>query len=345
MWGRQLPVEFIYLQLKTLQMEMVRLENLLLLNNKVKNMLRRSIVLIIMIMPTFLFSQQYERPGSATCTFLNIGVSPRAAGMGDSYFAVANGAEAVYYNPAILANLKGLNVSANHNEWFANISHDFLALAQNFNNLGALGVSLTYLSTDEMNVTTPLQPEGTGETFYSTNYRIGLSYARGLTNYVSFGGSVYYIKSSLYDTFEQSAVSGDISVIYVTDFRNFRFGMKIANFGSSITYVNEQYPLPINFIFGMAINVLQSESQTVLLCATGMKPSDDQTLTRAGLEWSFKDFLFIRGGYKFNDDIATYSFGAGFKVGIERYQLRIDYAYSEYGLLGVAHRFGFNFVL
>ena len=76
-----------------------------------------------------------------------------------------------------------------------------------------------------------------------------------------------------------------------------------------------------------------------------MKPSDDQTLTRAGLEWDYNNFLFVRAGYKFNDDIATYSFGTGFKVGFDRYQLRIDYAYSEYGLLGVAHRFGFSFVL
>lgn len=308
-------------------------------------MLKRAIVIVILLIPTFLFSQQYERPGSATCTFLNIGVSPRAAGMGDSYFAVSNGAEATYYNPAILANLTGINISANHNEWFANISHDFLAIAYNFSKLGALGVSLTYLTTDKMNVTTPLQPDGTGETFYAGNYRIGLSYARGLTNRVSFGGSVYYIKSSLYDTFEQSAVSGDISVIYATDFRNFRFGMKIANFGSSITYVNEQYPLPINFVFGMAINALEFKNQNVLLSITGMKPSDDQTLTRAGVEWNFNDLLFVRGGYKFNDDIATYSFGGGIKVGFDRYHLRIDYAYSEYGLLGVAHRFGFNFIL
>ncbi len=306
---------------------------------------RISIILIILLIPFFLYGQQYERPGSATCTFLNIGVSPRAAGMGDSYFAIANGAEATYYNPAILANLPGLNICANHNQWFANISHDFLAIAYNFNQLGAFGVSLTYLSTDEMNVTTPLQPDGTGETFYSGNYRIGLSYARGLTNRVSFGGSVYYINSSLYENFEQSAISGDISAIYVTEFHDFRFGMKIANFGSSITYVNEQYPLPINFIFGLAINALEFKNQKVLLCVTGMKPSDDQTLTRAGLEWNFNNFLFVRGGYKFNDDIATYSFGAGFKVGFERYQLRIDYAYSEYGLLGVAHRFGFNFML
>jgi hypothetical protein len=306
---------------------------------------RITIVLIILLIPIFLYGQQYERPGSATGTFLNIGVSPRAAGMGDSYFAIANGAEATYYNPAMLANLRGLNICANHNQWFADISHDFLAIAYNFSKLGAVGVSLTYLSTDEMNVTTPLQPDGTGETFYAGNYRIGLSYARGLTNRVSFGGSVYYMNSRLHENFEQSAVSGDISVIYVTDFHDFRFGMKIANFGSSITYVNEQYPLPINFIFGLAINVLEFKNQKILLCVTGMKPSDDQTLTRAGLEWNFNDFLFVRGGYKFNDDIATYSFGTGFKVGFDRYQLRIDYAYSEYGLLGVAHRFGFNFML
>ncbi|MBN2354589.1 PorV/PorQ family protein [candidate division KSB1 bacterium] len=308
-------------------------------------MFNRLFLIVIFFFPLMVFGQQYERPGSATCTFLMIGVSPRAAGMGDSYFAAADGAEATYYNPAMLANLKGLHISANHSEWFANISHDYVALAYNLNQWGAFGLSMTYLSTDEMNVTTPLQPDGTGETFYASDYRIGITYARGLTNRVSFGGSAYYIHSGLYKDFEKYAFSGDISVIYVTEFRDFRFGMKIANFGSSITYVNEQYPLPMNFVFGLAINALEFNNHRVLASMTTMKPSDDQTLTRAGFEWNIQDLLFLRTGYKFNDDIATFSFGAGFQTGVDRYRLRIDYAYSEYGLLGVVHRFGLNFTL
>ena len=130
---------------------------------------------------------QYERPGSTDGQFLKIGVSPRGAAMGDAFIAVVEGAEAAYYNSSALAWLEGTDIVFNHTAWFAGINHEFAAIAHTFGNYGSFGVSVTALYTDEMIVRTPLQPNGTGETFFAGNYRIGLTYARHFTHKVTIG--------------------------------------------------------------------------------------------------------------------------------------------------------------
>lgn len=286
---------------------------------------------------------QYQRPGSSDAQFLKIGVSARAAAMGGAYISVVDGAEAAYYNPAALARIPNMDFAFTHTEWFAGINHEFAAAALTMARLGTVAFSVTALYTDEMEVRTPLQPDGTGETFYAGNYRFALSYARYLTDQVTLGGSFSYIYMSLYKEFNASAIAGDIAILYVTGFRGFRFGMKIANFGSEVKYVNESYPLPTNFQFGLSMNALENEEQVLLVSMSAMKPNDGQPLSQVGLEWNWKQTLYLRSGYQLNHDVARFSFGGGIYMDVSKYRLEFDYAYSDYSTLGAAHRFGLGF--
>ncbi|OGU74224.1 MAG: hypothetical protein A2V93_07975 [Ignavibacteria bacterium RBG_16_34_14] len=260
--------------------------------------------------------------------------------MGDAYIAIVEGAEGTYYNAASLAWIEGTDIVFNHNFWFAGINHDFAAAAHTFDDIGTFGIAVTGLYTDEMKVRTPLQPDGTGETFYSGNYKFALSYSRFFTDRVTVGLSVGYINLSLFPGFSADAVAVDISTMYVSDFRGFKFAMQISNFGSNVQFVNESYPLPTNFTFGAGINVIESEVQKVLFSFAAIKPNDGQPLTQVGLEWGYDNMFFARGGYKINYDVATYSFGVGFKLGISGIGSRVDYSYSKLGILGASHRVG-----
>ncbi|MFZ0391667.1 MAG: PorV/PorQ family protein [Calditrichia bacterium] len=302
----------------------------------------KKLVLFILLLPLFLFAQN-ERPGSTDGQFLKIGVSPRAAAMGESFISAVDNAEATFYNPAALARIPGTSLVFNHTQWFADIKHEFAAASRSFGTLGTFALSVTALYTDEMQVTTPLQPGGTGETFYAGNYRFGLSYARYLTDRVTLGGTINYIHMSLYESFDANAVGGDIAILYVTGFRNFRFGMKIANFGSEVKYVNESYPLPTTFQFGLSMNALQMEQQKLLISFSAAKPNDGKPLSQIGAEWSYDDLVFLRGGYHINHDVAQYAFGGGLQWGMSGFTLKFDYAYSDFSLLGVTHRFGAGF--
>ena len=52
-----------------------------------------------------------QRAGTSVFTFLNIGVSARAVGMGESVVALNQDASSVYYNPAAIAQLKDTEIS------------------------------------------------------------------------------------------------------------------------------------------------------------------------------------------------------------------------------------------
>lgn len=299
----------------------------------------RKIIGLVVLLPVLLYSQ-YNRPGSTDAQFLKIGVSPRGTAMSDAYIAAVTGAEATYYNPAALPLMRGTDVVFNHTMWFAGIKHEFFAAAHNFGDLGAIGVSLTGLYTDEMKVRTPLQPEGTGETFYAGNYRFGLSYARHLTDRVTFGATMSYISMNLYTGFSARAFSIDIATLYTSDFRGFRFGMQIGNFGSNIQYVNESYPLPTNFTFGLGINAIDGESHKLWVSGAAVKPNEGQPVAQVGMEWNYQNMFFLRTGYRVNYSVARYAFGGGIQFGVGDYKMRADYSYSDYQMLGASHRFG-----
>lgn len=301
-------------------------------------MLRKSIVTIIFL-PIFLFAQ-YERPGSSSAQFLKIAVSPRAAGMGDTYISAVEGAEATHYNAAALAWIKNMDVAFSHTEWFAGINHEFASAAKTFDRYGTFALSYTGLYTDEMKVRTPLQPDGTGETFYAGSYRIGFSYSRFLTDRVTFGTTVNYINISLYSDFTADAVAVDIATLYVTKFHDFRFGMKISNFGSEIQFVNESYPLPTNFTFGLSVNAIDGYEHKLLVSIAAIKPNDVQPLGLIGTEWNYNNLFFLRTGYRINHKIASYTFGGGLRFNISKYKLNFNYAYGDFSLLGGSHCFG-----
>jgi hypothetical protein len=303
------------------------------------------IVIYILIMTCFVLAQ-YERPGSTAAQFLKIDVSPRGTGMAGAYISVVSGAEATYYNPAVIAEMEGTDIVFNHNEWFADINHEFVAIAHNFGDYGAFGLSVTGIYTNEMKVRTPLQPDGTGETFYAGAYKVGLTYARRLTQNVTFGGSVNYLNIKLYDQFTQNAFTLDIAVNFDTGVRGHRFGLSVTNFGQSVTFVNEEYPMPTTFTFGMSVNALEAEGYTLLASGQIRKPNDGLPVGQVGLEFNLSDFVMLRSGYNIGHDVATYAFGLGIKTSLGgSMAIRADYSYGDWSALGAAHRFGIGFSL
>lgn len=301
--------------------------------------MKRTLIGILLFLPVLLYAQ-YNRPGSTDAQFLKIGVSARGTGMADAYLASVEGADATYYNPAAMPWIRNRDVVFTHTTWFAGINHEFAAATQNFDDIGSFGLSVTALYTDEMKVRTPLQPEGTGETFYVGNYRFGLSYARFLTDRVTFGLTFSYLNMKLYREFTADAFSLDIAVMYVSDFRGFRFALAIADFGSNIQYVNESYPLPTNFQFGMAMNAIDGDDQKLLVSMAAVKPNEGEPQAQLGAEWNYQKMFFVRGGYRLNYSIATWSAGAGAAFTLEGLGLRADYSFSDYKTLGGSHRIG-----
>nr|WP_317168204.1 PorV/PorQ family protein [Pontibacter pamirensis] len=118
--------------------------------------------------------------------FLNIGVGGRALGMGNVQAAVANDANAGYWNPAGLLRLQNrYNVSLMHSELFAGIAkNDFASFAMPLDTNSALAVSVIRLAVDDIADTRRLQNEygyiqyDSIRFFSVADYAMLLSYAR-----------------------------------------------------------------------------------------------------------------------------------------------------------------------
>jgi len=118
--------------------------------------------------------------------------------------------------------------------------------------------------------------------------------------------------------------------------------MVSTNFGPDISFYQSSDPLPINFKFGGSIDVIQGIDHLVTFAAEGSHPSDNLEKYNMGLEYMYKDFVVLRGGGRFNYDVDGFTAGGGVRVPFgEDGEMRVDYAYQDFGILTEIHRFTF----
>src|SRR5258706_11148153 len=70
------------------------------------------------------FSLGSQRAGTSSGTFLRIGIGARAAGLGESFVAVANDPSAIYWNPAGLASLLRKEIAVSHIDWPGDVNYE-----------------------------------------------------------------------------------------------------------------------------------------------------------------------------------------------------------------------------
>ena len=294
-------------------------------------------ILILLILPGVVYGQ--AKVGTAGAQFLEIGVSARANGMGDAFVAVANDATAMYYNPAGLTQLYDRELVMTHMSYPAEMSYQFVGLAYPLTRFGGvLGFGFYMLNGGSFDETTHEYPLGTGRTFGAREYALGLSYGRNLTDRFSVGLTLKFI-DELYEEERSSGWAADVGTSYDTGFRNFKISMVITNFGPDMTLVKDPYPLPINFRFGGAIDVLETEKHRGIFAVEAQHPSDNLEKYNAGLEYRYGERYILRVGKRFNYDAGGLSFGGGLCLPLKEMELRVDYAYDDMDLLTQAHRF------
>ena len=81
--------------------------------------------------------------------FLMIEPDSRSAGMGNAGVALADNANAIFWNPAGLADQRGMEIGITHSNWLpefnAGLYYEYLVAKQHFQGWGTFGGHLTYL--------------------------------------------------------------------------------------------------------------------------------------------------------------------------------------------------------
>ncbi len=265
---------------------------------------------VLPLLPQAAWAQ--AKVGTAGVQFLKISPSCRAVGMGEAYVAVANDASAIYHNPGAIALLTRPEGTLSYIDYAAGLQYGFLGVTHPMNSWnGAWAASVTYLTTDQMDETTPEHPNGTGRTFSAGDVAVGLTYSQKLTNKFSVGGTAKYINETLADK-SASGWTADVGTYYNTGWRSVRIAMLTSNFGPNMNFVDGPFPMPMNFTFGMAGYLVNSGDRqwwtgsdsvgthALLLGIAWSHPNDNVEVYNFGLEYGYQDMAFLRFGKKIN---------------------------------------------
>ena len=298
-----------------------------------------------------------QRVGTSSLQFLKIGNGARGTGMGETFVAVSDDISALYWNPAGLVLFEENGVMFSHTMWFVDTQLQFFGGVYHFGGSNAVGLSVVSLRTDDMKVTTEVQPNGSGEFFRFSDIAIGLSFARQMTDQFSFGATVKYVEETLGEL-KMRGVIGDLGTFYRTGLGTTRFAVLISNFGGQVSptgSVNliggrvadsfQKFPPPTLFKIGFAMEPIINTTNRLTTSIQLNSPNDNSENVNVGFEYAYKEMLFLRGGYKFNVDAENFSLGAGLKIPISFAKANLDYSIANYRDLGFAQRFSINLLL
>ena len=258
---------------------------------------------------------------------LREGVGARAAAMGEAYTAVTGDQTAAFWNPAGVAALKGKDFLLTHHRSFQGIQQAYGGWAYG-NEKRGLALSLGVHSVGGLETRTgpSLEPLGT---FSVYELSTGLSYGQRFGTRLYGGFSI----RALHENIGPESAWGtavDMGVLYRTGIDGMTVGAAYRNLGRMERLDRERVPLPRTFRLGAAL---------VRGSFTGSMdyrlPKQGKQGVHLGVEYTIKQRLFLRGGYRSGHETRDISFG----LGLVRRNWRIAYAYVPTDMdLGGSHR-------
>ncbi|MBI3194586.1 MAG: PorV/PorQ family protein [Ignavibacteriae bacterium] len=312
-----------------------------------------------------------DKSGTAAAPQLLIPVGPRMIALGGTSIATINGIEALYWNPAGITKSKfESNATFSHVNYLADIGVEYVAISSAFEGLGTLGLSIKSLSFGDIAVTTEEQPDGTGELTSPTFFTLGVTYAKQLADRVSVGLTLSHITEKI-ERASAAGIAFNVGVQYsgVGGVDGLNLGVVVKNIGPQMQYegtglLREGSVEDLNYTGSLVqLQAASAELPSVMEIGLGYNKSFDEVNSlsfsglfqnnnfsddeyKIGLEYSYSDLLFLRGGYSQSakttelESIFGGTYGIGFHQNLGDVDLSIDYAFRSAEYFGGNHVFG-----
>jgi hypothetical protein len=329
------------------------------------------------------------RQGTRGANFLHIGVGARAGGMAGAIGSTVSGPTAWYWNPGGAATSEAFSLVAGYQDLYGDLGLKQSYAAASLPLLGGVvGVHLNTLSSGDIKRTTEANPFGErlgGSTFAWNSTVAGLGYARRLTDRLTIGGQVKFISEGITDA-STSWVAADVGTQFNTGLYGIVIGGAIRNVGGvsraggalvqrvvqttdgsvlrearRVDLFTRNTEIPVVFQFSLGSDLLGSAnslfggagSRSTLATEFSLTDGTDiATQYALGLEYGYRNTLFLRGGKRiYNDDrdlgqenktAIGLAGGFGLRFPVAGRAVRFDYSYQGAGALQNVQIFSFE---
>jgi len=276
--------------------------------------------------------------GTSGFLFLRLGNGSRAAGMGEAFTAVADDATSIYYNPACMAGIEGVELNVTHTQWLQDIRLEQVSVLNEMLG-GAVGLSFTgvyYGSMDRYPDYPALVPDGT---FAPYDLSFAAGYAMDVLPNLSAGVTAKLIHERI-DFESATGWAIDAGVVHRSMIKGLTFAASMLNLGPEAKFVEEKFYPPFQIRGGASYRYdadwLQGD---VIVAADAVFPNDGDAKLHMGMEYNYRQLLSVRAGYKAN----YYTQGPTLGLGINYRSMRFDYAFMPMqNSLGDSHRLSIN---
>lgn len=263
--------------------------------------------------------------------FLKLAVGAKPAAMGGTFVGIADTVDALYWNPAGLAQLEKREAALSHLDYVAGIYYEHAAYAQKVGG-GVLAAGVNYLYTEDEY----RDDNGNkGSRFTDYNALVSIAYAHSVTENILCGATLKTL-SMKYDTEEEKGVCADAGVL-VTVCDQVKVGAVLQNMGTQIKFKNDdEVPLPITLRVGTSYtccNKLTAGVDAALVYK-------GETIVSVGGEYKVMQCLPIRAGYRFREGgnrLGGFD-GVSLGLGLTVKNYTIDYAFTPFGDFASSHR-------
>jgi len=265
-----------------------------------------------------------------TAAFLRNGSGARALALGKAMVAIADDADAVYWNPAGLVQLEERQLSYLFARPLGDISglqyHTFAFAIPD--NEQAFGIDLIYFDAGSF---TGYDDQANRLGDYDANsYAFHLAYAKPWENNTSWGVGLKYVHQEIAGS-SGNGYGADIGFRYAPKATKWSMGILLQDIvGANIKLANESSRMPLRVWLGGAWQPFPE----LTISVAGDKTSQSDFNAHFGLEYTPAEPLVLRGGY--TGESEEFSAGIGFVSG----KYTLDYAYSTHQDLGDSHRVG-----
>ena len=322
-------------------------------------------ILLLILLLGLSFSDYRDIPDVVTKVattagnWLKLETGARGVGMAGAMVAAGTGVSAITYNPASIGFIKGSELYYSKTNYLAGISHSSMAYGTQVTPTDFIAFHLFSFNSGKMDVTNAYFPDGTGEEFDVTGLSLRGTYANILTDRLKFGVSIKYIRETIYTTAMQT-VAIDLGSNFDTGIYGIILGMSVTNFGPDVQFSGEgleqqvadtlsvdgtlskltdKFPIPMSFRLGIKKDIFNDDIHKLTIAMDGVNPIDYVVTGNLGLEYSWLETAYVRGGTHLNHDTASFTVGAGIKIG----NIFVDYAFANYGILENTNQFGLRF--